>query len=173
MTAASDRDFTKVADLVRAEGIDPTTATLDDEFYPAHLTVALIDAVFNANIAYERVKPIMNRYCERFGLQRARQSRDRLPPVGDQETLRDLLDRYTALGRDGFQNDIAQSRYVSPGTWRRPVLKSENVRLTAIALCSIGIETLQDAAPTAGRADDIGPRFFRCAVSAPARSTCS
>ena len=32
MASASDRDVTKVADLVQAEGIDPDTATLGCEF---------------------------------------------------------------------------------------------------------------------------------------------
>ena len=155
MATPKNHDIAKVADLCRAEGIDPDAARLGDEFYPNHLSIALIDAVFNANLVYDRVLDIVRRYCDRFDLQPVRQPCDPLPPVGHQETLSDLLDHYAQLGPDGFQTEIAQSAYISPGTWRCPVLKSENVRLAAIELCRIGIETLQDAAPGAGRAEDI------------------
>ena len=125
--------------------IDLDNAKLSDEFYPAHLSVALIDAIFTPQLHYyKNVVPIIERYCEHFKLRRMRQgpNRAKLPSVEDQETLTDLIDHFITLGSGGFQQRIVQSRYRSPGT---SILKSENVKRAAIELRGIGIETLQDA----------------------------
>lgn len=124
--------------------IDLKKARLSDEFYPAHITVALIDALFTPQLRYYRdVVPIVERYCSHFKLRRVRQGPDRskLPPVDEQETLTDLINHFDELGCKGFQNKIVRSRYYSPGT---SILKSENVKRAAIELQGIGIETLQD-----------------------------
>ena len=48
---------------------------LPEEFRPAHLSVALVDAVFNPRLRYYRqVVPIIERYCRYFGLERLRDS---------------------------------------------------------------------------------------------------
>lgn len=115
-------------------------AELSEEFFPAHLTVALIDAVFNPQIRYDLVVPIVERYCHRFELSRLREKGSGLPPMDRQESLSDLIGRYEELGLDGMQR-VFQSRYCSPGT---RVLKSDNVKHTAVALRRAGIEILQD-----------------------------
>ena len=120
--------------------IDLHGAELSEEFFPAHLTVALIDAVFNPRLPYDRVVPIVERYCHRFGLSRLRDKGSGLPPMDRQESLSDLIGRYEELGLDGMQR-VFQSRYCSPGT---SVPKSENVKHTAVALQRTGIEILQD-----------------------------
>ena len=120
--------------------IDLHGAELSKEFFPAHLTIALIDAVFNANLHYDRVVPIVERYCHRFRLSRLREKGSDLPPIYLQESLSDLIGRYNKLGLDGMQR-VFQSRYCSPGT---SVLKSDNVKHTAVALRCAGIEKLQD-----------------------------
>ena len=118
-------------------------AKLSDEFFPAHLSVALIDALFTPRLRYcAQVVPIIKRYCVRFNLLRVRADRIKLPPVDEQETLTDLINHYKALGPGGFQEEIVRSCYRSPGT---RTLKSENVKRAAIKLRGIGIETLQDA----------------------------
>ena len=123
--------------------IDLTDAKLGDEFFPAHLSVALIDALFTPQLCYyTHVVPIIERYCARFNLRRIRPDRTRLPPVDEQETLSDLTHHFQALGPSGFQEEIVRSRYRSPGT---KILKSENVKRAAIELRRIGIETIQDA----------------------------
>ena len=137
-------DIERLAFQVRRV-IDLNDAKLSDEFYPAHLTIALIDAVFTPQLRYYRdVVPIIERYCDHFRLNRMRQgpNRAKLPPVDEQETLTDLIAHFNVLGPDGFQEQIVRSRYRSPGT---SILKSENVKRAAIELQGIGIETLQDA----------------------------
>ena len=126
--------------------IDLTDAELGDEFFPAHLSVALIDAVFTPRLHYYRqVVPIIERYCGRFNLRRTRSDRTILPHVDDQESLTDLIDNYEALGPSGLQEAIVRFRYCSPGT---RILKSQNVKRAAVELRGIGIETLQDAQST-------------------------
>ena len=138
-------DVERVVTHVRQQ-IDLANAKLGDEFYAAHLSVALIDAVFSARLKYcSQVLPIIDRYCDRFGLHRIRPDRLVLPSVDDQDTLADLIGHYETLGPDGIQEQVFRSRYISPGTHRCPVLKSENVRRSAIELRQIGIDTLQDA----------------------------
>ena len=137
-----DSDVGRLVDQV-CRLINLNDAELSDEFFPAHLSIALIDAIFTPQLRYySHVVPIIERYCERFNLHRIRPDRTQLPPVDDQETLADLLDHYKALGSGGFQEEIVRARYRSPGT---KILKSENVKRAAIELRRIGVETLQDA----------------------------
>lgn len=140
---SKDSEIERLVSHVRCL-IDLDNAKLSDEFYPAHLSVALIDAIFTPRLHYyKNVVPIIERYCERFKLRRMRQgpNRAKLPSVEEQETLTDLIDHFYTLGSGGFQQRIVQSRYLSPGT---SILKSENVKRAAIELRGIGVETLQD-----------------------------
>lgn len=135
--------------------IDLANAELGDEFYPAHLSVALIDAVFTPRLNYNiQVVPVIDSYCTRFGLQRTRANRLALPPVDDQETLADLIGHYETLGLDEIQEQVFRSRYCSPGT---AILKSENVWRAAMALRGIGIDSLQDAQSS-------NPDAIKCAL---------
>ena len=139
MHAVQGRDVQAVGDEVRHR-IDLDIAALGDEFFPAHLSVALIDAVFTPQLRYfEQVVPVVERYCRHFGLCRLRADRTVLPPSQEQETLTDLINHYLRLGIEGMQRDIFRARYRSPWT---TVLKSENVVRAALALCSLGIRTL-------------------------------
>ena len=87
--------------------IDLESAELDDEFFPAHLSVALIDTVFNPQLNYKkRVVPIIERYCDRFGLCRMRRDKARLPPIHEQETLTDLIEHYKVLGQRVMREEV-------------------------------------------------------------------
>ena len=86
-----DSDVLRVLNHVRRL-IDLKDAELSDEFFPAHLSIALIDALFTPQLRYyTHVVPIIKRYCTRFNLRRVRSDRTRLPPVDMQETLTDLI----------------------------------------------------------------------------------
>ena len=134
-------DVKRVARRVRCL-IKLNETKLGDEFFPAHLSIALIDAIFTANREYALVIPIVERYCQRFSLNRIRQDRTTLPPVGDQETLSDLVGHYETLGLDELQESVFRVRW--PAHPSTKILRSENVRRAAVALRDIGIETLQD-----------------------------
>ncbi len=117
---------------------------LGDEFFPAHLSIALIDAVFNPLLDYNRVVQIVERYCRRFGFPRTRTDRRNLPPVEEQETLRDLVGHYKEYGLEYMMEEVFDARYCSPGRGTK-IRKAENVRFAASELQKIGIDTLQDA----------------------------
>ena len=134
-------DVRRVEHRVRSL-IDVNETELGDEFFPAHLSVALIDAIFTANRTYALVVPIVERYCQRFSLNRVRQDKTTLPPVGDQETLSDLIGHYDTLGLDELQETVFRVRWPAHSSTR--ILRSENVKRAAVTLRGIGVETLQD-----------------------------
>ena len=151
---AQGAEVSQVANAAR-RSVDIDSAELGPEFFPAHLSVALLDAMFSVQLNYDqRVVPIVKSYCNRFNLRRVRADRTCVPPIDEQETLTDLIDHYETLGSDGMQKEVVKSRYCSPGT---KVLKSENVRRAAVALRQIGVETIQDAM-------SVGPEEIKCAL---------
>ncbi len=89
----------KVIGLVKSS-IDMEGAELvGEEFFPAHLPVALVDAVYNPQLDYEkRVVPIVEGFCRGFGLRRSREERRSLPPVDEQLTLTELINHYESPG---------------------------------------------------------------------------
>ena len=100
-SAQPDQWESRVMQVVREvrTSIGEVGRELPDEFRPAHLSVALVDAVFNPQLHYYRqVVPIVERYCDRFGLKRLRDSDDRVPPREAQETLAELVRHYEELG---------------------------------------------------------------------------
>ena len=146
----------QVAKLVRCR-INLKDAELHNAYYPAHLSVALIDAIFNPQLRYEKqVVPIIKRYCRYFGIPWTRSGEDRrnLPLVGDQETLTDLIVHYKKYGVERMMNCVFQSRFCSPGT---KIRKAKNVYWAALALQKNGIDNLQDAASTS-------PKEIKCAL---------
>lgn len=117
-------------------------AELPDEFFPAHLPVALIDAMFRSRLRPgERPAPIAERYCRRFGIARLRADRWEPPPVDEQETLGHLLRRYDELGADRIASEVFRSRHCFPGA---KTTRAEGVRDAAKALRGIGVDVLQD-----------------------------
>ena len=115
---------------------------LTDEFFPAHLPVALIDAVFRSRLRHgERPAPIAERYCRRFGIARRRGNQWEPPPADEQETLGDMLRRYDELGANRVASRVFQSRRRFPGA---KTTRAESVRDAAKALRDIGIDVLQD-----------------------------
>lgn len=115
---------------------------LPDDFGPAHLSVALIDAVFNPQLPYyERVVRIVENYCDHFGLTRLWTSRICVPPRRKQEKLTKLVTRYRVHGCQYMRERVFEANYCSPGT---SVPKSDNVLRCAKVLLNIGIETIQD-----------------------------
>lgn len=131
---------------------------LPDEFFPAHVSVALIDAVFNPCLQYETVViPIVERYCRYFGLSRKRIEQCVVPPVDEQETLDDLILHYGTHGERHMREGVFKSNNKSPGT---QVYKAENVLLAAQTLRGISINTLQDAQDIASH----NPEEVKCAL---------
>ena len=115
---------------------------LPDEYFPAHLSVALIDAVFPFGDAPGAPVPsCAERYCRHFGFESTRHDPWEPPPVEEQETLGDLVGRYEELGPERMRDEVFQVREVVPGT---NVDRAECVLAAARQLQANGIDVLQD-----------------------------
>lgn len=120
------------------------TVELPDEFFPAHLPVALIDSVVRSAFEDERYTVrSTERYCHRFGIERTRAEPWEVPPTEEQETLGDFVKRFEELGVDRMADEVFSDRPGAPG--------AESVLHAAVALRQIGVEVLQDVS---GRSPD-------------------
>ena len=134
----------QVEQIVRAvrRRIGDIHRALPEEFRPAHLSVALVDAVFNPRLHYASVVvPIVERYCRHFKLVRTVAPGEWPPALEAQETLCDLIGHYDTCGREFLQMQVFRSRHRSPGT---QVCKADNVLHCAHALHAIELNTLQN-----------------------------
>ena len=141
----NDQEVRAVADKVN-DCINLKTVTMGVEFYPAHLSVALIDAMFSVRSKYDsHVVPVVKRYCRHFRLDRERpkESSVEIPLRSQQETLEGLVGHYDDYGNDRMREEIFRSSSKSPGT---EIHKSDNILKAAKELLKIGINDLQDAA---------------------------
>ena len=116
---------------------------LPDEFFPAHLPVALIDAVFRSGLRHgEAPEPAAERYCRRFGLARVRaDGRNDDPARGEEETLARLVERYQAMGTRAMAAEVFRTRRLFAGS---RIARAECVLRAARALRRIGVERLSD-----------------------------
>lgn len=137
-----EEEILQVADAAcRSTSLDPMV--LPDEFFPGHLSVALIDAMLSSR-RVKGIAPASNawdatRYCRRFGIARTRAAKWETPPVADQETLGDLIRRYDADGLDRMEDD----GFELPGfAGNREAV--ELVVAAARALREVEVEVLQD-----------------------------
>ena len=119
-----------------------TNTKLPEEFFPAHLSVALVDLVFRFGLGRgQQPPPIAERYCRRFGLARVRTNSLALPWRGEQETLETLVGRYDECAVDGMANEVFRNLCRFPGT---EVPRAAYVVRIANELRRIGINVLQD-----------------------------
>jgi hypothetical protein len=117
---------------------------LPDEFFPAHLSVALIDAVFRSRPGRrDQAEECAARYCRHFGITRARARKMKTPSVIKQETLGDLIGHYDEHGVDRMKNEVFQARQRLPGTRNS---RAEFILHAAKSLRHIGVDVLQDIA---------------------------
>lgn len=115
---------------------------LPDEFFPAHLSVALVNAVFPASDGHgARAGWAAERYCRRFAIARTRTDPWELPPVEEQDTLLDLIRRGDELGADRTASELSWTD--NPRLVTNPA-RTNDVLIAARALLQLGIRALQD-----------------------------
>ena len=136
----AETDIRLMADAVR-RSLPLRESRLPDAFFPAHLTVALVDAVVRPRTWRPGPVEAAARYCRRFSLATRRPERWELPPAGEQETLEDLLRHFDELGTDAMARELLGTTAGSRAATRR---KTEDLFLAARSLRSIGVEILQD-----------------------------
>ena len=112
---------------------------LPHAFYPAHLPVALIDAVLHSRVERGQV-PGAERYCKRFGIARTRSGWRELPENDEQEALEVLIRRFDTLGVHLMSNVIVPPRYCP----KTIVTIAEEILILARALQRVGVRYLQD-----------------------------
>ena len=113
-----------------------------DAFRPAHLSVALVDAVFTLPPANGYpLEAVAERYCRSFGLARLNPDHWNLPPVDAQEPLGDFIERYERLGARTMEDKVFATRCRVPGTGLSRV---RCVAGAAAMLQRIGVDVLQD-----------------------------
>ena len=142
------KELGQVIDAVRRM-VPVSTFELPDEFYPAHLSTALIDAVLRPRLGDGTVR-VLERYCERFGIARTRRDQGVLPAVNAQETLSTLVVHYESLGLRTMVREVyrgAGRRYDGTLGDAKRVLQAAN------SLTRTGVERLQDA--TLDRFDEV------------------
>ena len=138
-----------IDEVVRAFHLD--NIELTDEFFPAHLPVVLMDAIFPARLGQgELPAAFSERYCRHFGIARTRTDRWNPPPAREQESLGDLIRRCDEYGPDTIDSKVFGIRRRRPG---QGVTKTTNVLRAATVLRNIGIDVLQDV--SAHHADEI------------------
>jgi hypothetical protein len=120
-------------------------ARLGDEYFYQSLPLCVIDAVYSIRAKYPAVQNVVKRYCDHFGLQEFRNSRDQVPSLNDQEPLSALVERMSTLGIRQFATGIFKNR--QPTSSRNGILKSEAVFRYATALTDEGVNFLQDVPP--------------------------
>ena len=117
---------------------------LPDEFFPAHLSAALIDSIFRSQGQHDgNAHLVAERYCDRFKVPRTRADRWTLPPAEEQETLAELTRRYDEFGVDRMVDEVF--RIGTPLT-ESMVANAESVLRAAREFCRIRIDVLQDVA---------------------------
>ena len=133
-----------VRQVVEAVGrcISFDAAELPEEFFPTHLSVAIIEAVFRFQPEPEESSSqITQRYCRQFGLTHRRRNMFELPPTEEQETLADLIAHFAEWGVEGMAREVFKTSYHVPGT---TMCRADTVLQMARALRDIGIDVLQD-----------------------------
>ena len=137
----AETDIRQMADAARRT-LPLSESRLPEEFFPAHLTVALVDAVLRPRPWRPGRAEAATRYCRRFGLATRRPERWELPPASEQETLEDLIRHFDELGTEAMARELLGTPAGSPAAATR---RTEVLLRAARALRSIGVEILQDA----------------------------
>ena len=144
ITPADATKASRVRQIVEAVGrnISFDSTELPKEFFPAHLSIAIIEAVFRFQPGQEeQSSQIAKRYCRHFGLTHRRRNMFELPPVDEQETVANLIGHYDERGVTGMANEVFETSCRLPGT---ATCRAESVLHIAKALRHIGVDALQD-----------------------------
>ena len=115
---------------------------LPNEFYPSHLPVALINAVYRTRRGSGApTASSAERYCHHFGIASMRARSWKPISADEQETLGDLIRRFDELGVDRMAKVVFQT---SHGSTEATIRKAKNLLRAAKVLRQIGIDFLQD-----------------------------
>ena len=128
--------------LAIAREISLESVELPNEFFPSHVSVALVNAVFRSPLRDRGATPsVAGRYCRHFGIPSVRARSWEPLPVDEQETLGDLIGRFDELGVDRMATEVFRT---APGSAEATIRKAENILRAAEVLRHMRIDVLQD-----------------------------
>ncbi|WP_037912798.1 hypothetical protein [Sulfobacillus thermosulfidooxidans] len=116
--------------------------TLPAEFRYAHLSLALIDAVFSIGIKYTVTQRVVANYARFRGLAPYRSDEDRWPDPSEQEPLSHFLELGNTHEPEQLASDIFQNHNRTSST--HGILKAEAVMKAAQILTAHHVEYFQD-----------------------------
>lgn len=138
-----DQSF-EVARLVEALRplVTEGALTLPNEYRYAHLSLALIDAIYSINAHYESVHRTVLRYANYAHLTPYRLSADRWPDRAEQQALSAFVDFLDATGPEYAAEQIFQNRQRTSS--RNGILKAAAVQEAEHLLATYGVSYFQD-----------------------------
>ena len=139
--AASESEVERLTATI-CRSISLENLDLPDEFFPGHLSVALIDSVFRSRGEHDDdAVSATERYCNRFRIPRTRADRWEPPPAEEQETPAELIRRYDEFGAEWMAGEVFRNG--APLT-ETTIANARYVLRAARVLQRIGINVLQD-----------------------------
>ncbi|PSR26087.1 MAG: hypothetical protein C7B46_20285 [Sulfobacillus benefaciens] len=116
---------------------------LPSEYRYAHLSLALIDAIYSLGAKYESTRATVLRYAQNAGLKPFRVSVDEWPAVSDQQPLSDLLTMHRQRGLENMLSDVYQNRQRT-SAHASSITKAEAVFQAAEVLEAHHVNVFQD-----------------------------
>ena len=151
-------EASRVRQVVEAVGrcISFDAIELPEEFFPAHLPVAIVEAVFRFQPGREEQSSrVAKRYCRCFELEHTRRDKFALPAPDEQETVADLIGHYDERGVERMASEVLATSSRSSGT---AAVGAQTVLHIASALRNIGVDVLQDVQDRPARALEVAVR---------------
>lgn len=121
-----------VASAVRPLVADQYPITLSNEYRYAHLSLALIDAIYSIGVYYKGTHDTVLRYARYQDLPPYHESFSAWPPKEHQEPLSHLLQQYEIWGLEHMASMVYQNRQRTSS--RSGILKAEAIRRAAVLL---------------------------------------
>lgn len=115
---------------------------LSEEYYYAHLSCCVLDAVFSIGTRYSSTRQVPIRYCANYALSRLRTQHNGLPSLAQQEPLSVLVERIEEKGAEYFAQHIVKNNQRT--STRNGLLKAEASHDFAKILVRHGICYFQD-----------------------------
>ncbi|WP_053959892.1 hypothetical protein [Sulfobacillus thermosulfidooxidans] len=122
--------------------LDNHPTPLGAEYRYAHLSLALIDAIFSIGARYSSTQQTVKRYADYSGLSLFRDSFDDWPNTTEQQPLSELVTQFKALGLETLTTEVFRNRQRT--STQNGILKAEAVRQAAMLLVDNNVEYFQD-----------------------------
>ena len=134
-------EVARIKELCR-ERLDLKGARLGPEYYYMSLPLCVIDAVYSISIRYSMTYQIVINFCEKYKLCRLREIGSEHPPITDQLSISDCLDRLSGQSGLELAENVFRSKHRT--STQNGILKSEAVVAFLEVIRNNGIDYYQD-----------------------------